>query len=227
MCQFAAPPGHRRTSAPVSPMLASFVAIIDVILEADKQVHVKQLHMAVRIRERLGDEHGYRGGQCGEPAEGGVHATDAWAKPRSGRFRRSRRGTSTARRYAFAIFSWICRIRMRVSSSRIRPKTRKPSFLDSYLAPFAFLGGVPPKAKWKDWWATRRRHFIVPLPVAGLCELERIDRIRRTMERRIRLAQFSVTKSLDTCDFMAMPILNKSLVLELARCEWIDKFENT
>lgn len=59
-----------------------------------------------------------------------------------------------------------------------------------------------------------------------LCELERIDRERRNTERRIRLAKFPVTKSLDTFDFAAMPGLNKSLVLELMRCEWIDKREN-
>ncbi len=59
-----------------------------------------------------------------------------------------------------------------------------------------------------------------------LCELERIDRERRNTERRIRLAKFSVTKSLDTFDFAAIPGLNKSLVLELMRCEWIDKREN-
>lgn len=59
-----------------------------------------------------------------------------------------------------------------------------------------------------------------------LCELERIDRERRTMERRIRLAKFPVTKSIDTFDFTAMPTLNKSLVLELAQCEWIEKREN-
>ena len=53
MCQFAAPPGYRRTPARVSPTLAPFVAIIDAILEADKQVHVKQRHTAVRIRARL------------------------------------------------------------------------------------------------------------------------------------------------------------------------------
>ncbi len=51
-------------------------------------------------------------------------------------------------------------------------------------------------------------------------------RERRAMERRIRLTRFPVTKSLDTFDFMAMPSLNKSLALELARCEWIDKREN-
>lgn len=59
-----------------------------------------------------------------------------------------------------------------------------------------------------------------------LCELECIDRERRNTERRIRQAKFPVTKSLDTFDFAAIPGLNKSLVLELIRCEWIDKREN-
>lgn len=65
-----------------------------------------------------------------------------------------------------------------------------------------------------------------PRYLLRLCELERIDRERRNMERRIRQAKFPVTKSLDTFDFQAMPTLNKSLVLELARCEWIDQREN-
>ncbi len=56
MCQYAAPPGYRRKSEPVSPKLAPFTGIIDAILEADKQVHVKQRHTAVRILERLCDE---------------------------------------------------------------------------------------------------------------------------------------------------------------------------
>ena len=59
-----------------------------------------------------------------------------------------------------------------------------------------------------------------------LCELERIDRERRNVERRIRLARFSQIKSLDTFDFAAQPSLNKSLVLELARCEWIEQRQN-
>ncbi len=59
-----------------------------------------------------------------------------------------------------------------------------------------------------------------------LCELECIDRERRNTERRIRQAKFPVIKSLDTFDFAAIPGLNKSLILELMRCEWIDKREN-
>ena len=65
-----------------------------------------------------------------------------------------------------------------------------------------------------------------PRYLLRLCELERIDRDRRTIERRIRQARFPQTKSLDTFDFKAIPSLNKSLVVELARCEWIEQREN-
>ena len=53
--------------------------------------------------------------------------------------------------------------------------------------------------------------------------LEMLDRDRRATERRIKAAKFSVVKSLDTFDFLAIPSLNKKLVLELARCEWIER----
>ena len=65
-----------------------------------------------------------------------------------------------------------------------------------------------------------------PRYLLRLCELERIDRERRNVERRIRMARFSQIKSLDTFDFAAQPSLNKPLVLELARCEWIGKRHN-
>jgi IstB-like ATP binding protein len=50
-----------------------------------------------------------------------------------------------------------------------------------------------------------------------LAELELIDRKRRMVERRIRVARFPAVKSCDTFDFAAIPSLNKPLVLELAR----------
>jgi len=59
-----------------------------------------------------------------------------------------------------------------------------------------------------------------------LIELELIDRERRTVERRIRAARFPAVKSFDTFDFAALPSLNKMLVLELARCEYILRREN-
>ena len=59
-----------------------------------------------------------------------------------------------------------------------------------------------------------------------LAELELIDRERRMVERRIRQAKFPAVKSLDSFDFKAIASLNKMLVLELARCEYIDRREN-
>ena len=58
-----------------------------------------------------------------------------------------------------------------------------------------------------------------------LSELELLDRERRATERRIHQARFPVVKSLDTFEFAALPSLNKSLVLELARCEFIERKE--
>jgi DNA replication protein DnaC len=59
-----------------------------------------------------------------------------------------------------------------------------------------------------------------------LAELELIDRERRMVERRIRAARFPAVKSFDTFEFTAIPSLNKPLVLELARCEYIIAREN-
>jgi DNA replication protein DnaC len=59
-----------------------------------------------------------------------------------------------------------------------------------------------------------------------LVELEPIDRERRVVERRIRQARFPAVKSLDTFDFTAIPSLNKMLVLELARREYIPRRDN-
>jgi len=59
-----------------------------------------------------------------------------------------------------------------------------------------------------------------------LVELELIDRERRMVERRIRAARFPAVKSFDTFDFTAIPSLNKPLVLELARCEYVVARDN-
>jgi len=59
-----------------------------------------------------------------------------------------------------------------------------------------------------------------------LSEREMIERDRRKVERRIKAARFPVVKSLESFDFTAIPKLNKMQVLELARCEWIERREN-
>jgi DNA replication protein DnaC len=59
-----------------------------------------------------------------------------------------------------------------------------------------------------------------------ITELELLDRERRATERRVRQAKFPVLKSLDSFDFLAIPSLNKSMVLELARSEFVVRREN-
>ena len=59
-----------------------------------------------------------------------------------------------------------------------------------------------------------------------LSELELIDRHHRAVERRIKAARFPALKSLDTFDFSAIPSVNRQLVTQLARCEYIDRREN-
>ena len=59
-----------------------------------------------------------------------------------------------------------------------------------------------------------------------LCELELLDRERRAAERRLKAAKFPNYKTLDTFDFKAQPSINKVLVTELMRGEYIDRKEN-
>jgi len=59
-----------------------------------------------------------------------------------------------------------------------------------------------------------------------MSELEFLDRERRATERRIQQARFPVVKSLETFEYLALPSLNKALVLELARCEFLLRREN-
>ena len=59
-----------------------------------------------------------------------------------------------------------------------------------------------------------------------MAELELLERERRAIERRIRQAKFPVVKTMDSFDFLAIPLLNKTMVLELARCEFLTRREN-
>src|SRR5216684_4622466 len=59
-----------------------------------------------------------------------------------------------------------------------------------------------------------------------LTELELLDREKRAAERRTKAARFPTIKTLDTFDFTARASVNKVLIAELARCEFIDRREN-
>lgn len=65
-----------------------------------------------------------------------------------------------------------------------------------------------------------------PRYLLRMVELELLDRERRATERRIRQAKFPVVKTMESFDFMAIPSVNKTMVLELARCEFIARREN-
>jgi DNA replication protein DnaC len=62
--------------------------------------------------------------------------------------------------------------------------------------------------------------------LARLIELELLDREARMIDRRIRAAKFPALKSLESFDFDAMPSLNRKLVLDLARGEFVARREN-
>ena len=59
-----------------------------------------------------------------------------------------------------------------------------------------------------------------------LCELELIDRERRAADRRLKAAQFPNHKTLDAFEFKSQPSLNRLLITELLRGEYIDRREN-
>jgi len=59
-----------------------------------------------------------------------------------------------------------------------------------------------------------------------LCERELLEREGRAAQRRLKAARFPTVKMLEGFDFAAAPKLNKPLVLELPRCEYLDRREN-
>jgi DNA replication protein DnaC len=59
-----------------------------------------------------------------------------------------------------------------------------------------------------------------------LCELELIERERKAAERRLKAARFPTHKGLEDFDFLVRPSLNKPLVIELARGDYLERREN-
>jgi DNA replication protein DnaC len=59
-----------------------------------------------------------------------------------------------------------------------------------------------------------------------VCELELIERERKAAERRLKAARFPTPKTLDDFDFTARPSVNKPLVLDLARGDYLTRREN-
>jgi DNA replication protein DnaC len=87
--------------------------------------------------------------------------------------------------------------------------------LPSILREYAKLAGVCEKER-VDY-----QGFLL-----RLCEQEIMDREQRAAERRLKDAGFPVIKTLDTFEFNAQPSINKELVRELLRGEYIGRREN-
>ena len=150
MCQFAVPPGYQRKSEPVSPKLLPFIGIIDVILEADKQVHVKQRHTARRILERLRDEHGFTGGYT--IVRNYVYKVATRHQeifmPLAHRPGQAQVDFGEADGYIGGKkvrFHYFCMDLPHSDACFVKayPTEDTESFLDGHIAAFAFLGGVP------------------------------------------------------------------------------------
>jgi DNA replication protein DnaC len=59
-----------------------------------------------------------------------------------------------------------------------------------------------------------------------VCELELIERERKAAARRLKVAALPAIKLISEFDFEAQPTINRLLVLDLMRCDYIDKREN-
>ena len=59
-----------------------------------------------------------------------------------------------------------------------------------------------------------------------VCELELIERERKAAARRLKAAALPALKLISEFDFTAEPTINRLLVLDLMRCDYINKREN-
>ncbi len=59
-----------------------------------------------------------------------------------------------------------------------------------------------------------------------VCELELIERERKAAARRLKAAKLPAVKTATEFDFAASPTINRGLVLELLKCEFLSRKEN-
>ena len=220
MLVFSVPPGYLRQSPPKRPKLEPFTGVIDRILEDDLGRPRKQRHTAKRIFERLREEYRFDGQytivkdyvrehrrQSREMFVPLSHAP-GHAQCDFGGEGEHHIGQGL---HALVVGESGMNDRSTLLLEHHLKELKLPSFLREYgkMATQCAAEGVDQ-----------------PQYLLRLAELELIDRHQRMVGRRIRAARFPAVKSLDTFDFTAIPSVNKSLVMELARCEYIQRREN-
>jgi DNA replication protein DnaC len=72
--------------------------------------------------------------------------------------------------------------------------------------------------------AQENAHYVQYL--LRLVELESAQRSANALQARIKQAAFPVYKDLDSYDFSLIPNINKQRIVELTRCQWLDRREN-
>ena len=150
ICQYAAPPGYQRKRQPMSRKLAPFTDIIDAILDADKLVHMKQRHTALRILERLRDEYGFTGGYT--IVRNYIYTAALRQKemfiPLAHRPGHAQVDFGEADGYIGGKkvrFHYFCLDLPQSDACFVKayPTEDTEAFLDGHVSAFAFLGGVP------------------------------------------------------------------------------------
>src|SRR6516164_1433613 len=231
MLEFSVPPGYRRSKPPVKPKLGPFIGIIDVILAEDKGRPKKQQHTSKRIFERLRDEHGFTGGMTIVKDYVALCARRHRLRCRQAFGVVSNRAPAAPPRHDdLSLFAEsYCRdhfgygLHGPVQGSRgmtDTPQVLLAHHLKALKLP-TFLREYDKLARQCAAEGTDYPRYLL-----RLAELELIERERRMVERRIKAAKFPAVKSLDSFDFAALPSLNKALVMELARSEYIERREN-
>ena len=145
-----APPGYQMAAPRPKTKVGPYVAVIDAILEADREAPPKQRHTAKRIFERLRDEHGYSGGITQvkvavaqrrrhrrnvfvpilhPPGEGQFDFGEAWAVI-----------AGVAQKVAGAT---TCLPHSDAFLTQVYPRENTETFQQAHVDAFAFFGGVP------------------------------------------------------------------------------------
>lgn len=149
MIAMGAPAPYRRAKGS-RPRLDAVTPLIDSILEADRKAPRKQRHTAMRIWERLCEEHGYEGGYTQvrayvrnwrmrtkekfvplalDPATAQVDWGEAWASERGERVKMHLFVMTLARSNARFVMAF--------------PRESQEFFFEGHLRAFEFFGGVP------------------------------------------------------------------------------------
>ena len=173
------PPGYRQQLPRRKTRLEPYLATIEEILAADREVPRKQHHSARRIFERLRDEHGYEGGitQVKEAvARLRRHSAEVFVplahEPGRAQFDFGEATVRIAGEPCKAHFALMSLPYSDAFFMRAYPRECTETFQDAHAAAFAFFGGVPRKTDYDNSKiavarivsAPARAHARVPAP---------------------------------------------------------------